>query len=79
MPRIRPAKFVHVVYRTRRFEEMIRWYEIVFDATVQHKNGALAFMTYDDEHHRFAFVNLALLQPGGSESDKQSSWTTTSS
>jgi catechol-2,3-dioxygenase len=73
MPRIRPAKFVHVVYRTRRFEEMIRWYEIVFDATVQHKNGALAFMTYDDEHHRFAFVNLALLQPGGSESDKQGS------
>ena len=22
MPRIRPAKFVHVVYRTRRFDEM---------------------------------------------------------
>jgi catechol 2,3-dioxygenase-like lactoylglutathione lyase family enzyme len=38
MPRIRPAKFVHVVYRTRRFEEMIRWYETVFDAKVQHKN-----------------------------------------
>jgi len=73
MPRIRPAKFVHVVYRTRRFEEMIRWYEIVFDAKVQHKNAALAFMTYDDEHHRFAFANLALLQPDGSESDKQGS------
>jgi catechol-2,3-dioxygenase len=73
MPRIRPAKFVHVVYRTRRFEEMIRWYETVFDARVQHKNPALAFMTYDGEHHRFAFVNLAILQPGGPETDRQGS------
>lgn len=71
MPRIRPAKFVHVVYRTRRFEEMVRWYESVFDAKVQYRNPVLAFLTYDDEHHRFAFVNLAVLQPGGSETDRQ--------
>lgn len=25
--RIKPARFVHVVYRTRRFEEMLRWYD----------------------------------------------------
>jgi catechol-2,3-dioxygenase len=73
MPRIRPAKFVHVVYRTRRFEEMVRWYEKVFDAKVQYRNPVLAFMTYDDEHHRFAFVNLAVLQPEGSEKDRQGS------
>lgn len=73
MPRIRPAKFVHVVYRTRRFEEMVRWYEKVFDAKVQYQNPVLAFMTYDDEHHRFAFVNLAVLQPEGSEKDRQGS------
>lgn len=42
MPRIRPARFVHVVYRTRRFEEMIRWYESVFDAKVQYQNPVLA-------------------------------------
>jgi catechol-2,3-dioxygenase len=73
MPRIRPTKFVHVVYRTRRFEEMIRWYEAVFDAKVQHKSPVLAFMTYDDEHHRFAFVNLAVLQPEGTDTDRQGS------
>lgn len=73
MPRIRPAKFVHVVYRTRRFEEMVRWYENVFDAKVQYRNPVLAFMTYDDEHHRFAFVNLAVLQPEGCEKDRQGS------
>ena len=71
MSRVRPAKFVHVVYRTRRFEQMVRWYQTVFDAKVQHQNPALAFLTYDDEHHRFAFANLAVLDPGGTETDKR--------
>ena len=71
MSRIRPAKFVHVVYRTRRFEEMLRWYQTVFDAKVQHQNPALAFLTYDGEHHRFALANLDLLQPGGTETDRR--------
>lgn len=63
MSRIRPQKFVHVVYRTRRFDAMLRWYATVFDAEVQHQNPAIAFLTYDDEHHRFAFINLDLLMP----------------
>ena len=71
MPRIRPAKFVHVVYRTRRFDAMIEWYRKVFDAKVQHQNPVLAFLTYDDEHHRFAFVNLAVIDPQGSQADPQ--------
>jgi catechol-2,3-dioxygenase len=71
MSRIRPAKFVHVVYRTRRFEQMLRWYQTVFDAKVQHQNPALAFLTYDGEHHRFAFANLDILQPGGTEADRR--------
>ena len=71
MSRVRPAKFVHVVYRTRRYEQMLAWYQVVFDAKVQHQNPALAFLTYDDEHHRFAFANLAVLQPDGAEVDKR--------
>ena len=71
MSRIRPQKFVHVVYRTRRFEQMLAWYQIVFDARVQYQNPVLAFLTYDDEHHRFAFANLDVLQPGGSEADRR--------
>jgi len=70
MPRIRPTKFAHVVYRTRRFEQMLNWYETVFDAKVQYQNPALAFLTYDDEHHRFAFANMSLFQPEGSETDR---------
>jgi catechol-2,3-dioxygenase len=67
---IRPTKFAHVVYRTRRFEEMLHWYETVFDARVQYQNSGLAFLTYDDEHHRFAFANMSLFQPDGTETDR---------
>ena len=66
---IAPAKFVHVVYRTRRFDEMIEWYKTVFGARVQYQDPGLAFLTYDDEHHRFAFANMALLDPTGGGPD----------
>jgi catechol 2,3-dioxygenase-like lactoylglutathione lyase family enzyme len=61
----KPVKFAHVVYQTRRFDEMIAWYETVFEARVVHRNPALAFMTYDEEHHRFAFANLNAFNPDG--------------
>jgi len=63
----KPVKFAHVVYMTRRFDEMIAWYGDVFEASVVHQNPALAFLTYDDEHHRFAFANLDILKPDGGE------------
>jgi catechol-2,3-dioxygenase len=70
MPPSRPRKFAHVVYRTRRFEQMLAWYTTVFDAKVQQQDAALAFLTYDDEHHRFAFANLAVLRPDAAENEK---------
>jgi catechol-2,3-dioxygenase len=69
--RIKPARFVHVVYRTRRFAEMIAWYETVFDARIQYQNPGLAFLTYDDEHHRFAFANLDVMNPQAAEGDQR--------
>jgi catechol-2,3-dioxygenase len=63
----RPQKIAHVVYQTRRFEEMLAWYRQVFEARVVWQNPALAFLTYDDEHHRFAFANLSVLKPDGAE------------
>jgi catechol 2,3-dioxygenase-like lactoylglutathione lyase family enzyme len=62
---VKPVKFAHVVYQTRRYDEMIAWYQTVFEAEVVHQDPALAFLTYDDEHHRFAFANLDVLNPGG--------------
>ena len=56
-----PSKFAHVVYNTHRYDEMIDWYLKVFEARVQHRDERLAFLTYDEEHHRFAFANLGPL------------------
>ena len=67
----RPTRFGHVVYRTRRFDEMLRWYQTVFDAKVQYQNPGIAFLTFDDEHHRFAIANLSLFQPNGTDTDRQ--------
>ncbi|HTH50615.1 MAG TPA: VOC family protein [Pyrinomonadaceae bacterium] len=61
----KPYKLAHVVYMTRRFDEMLEWYKTVFEADVVYQNPAIAFMTYDDEHHRFAFANLNVLKPTG--------------
>jgi hypothetical protein len=63
MPRIRLARFVHVVYRTRQFDKMIAWYQAVFDCKVQYQNPVLAFLTYDYEHYRVAIINLAAVLP----------------
>lgn len=59
-----PTKFAHVVFNTHRYGEMIDWYARVFEARVQHRGEKLAFLTYDEEHHRFAFVDLG---PSGGE------------
>ncbi len=67
MPSIRPAHFVHVVYRTRRFAEMVAWYEAALGCTVRHQNPVLAFLSYDAEHHRVALINLNALQPDTSQ------------
>lgn len=71
MERIRPQRFVHIVYRTYRFTEMLAWYQLVFGAKVLYQNPALAFLTYDDEHHRFALADLSVLQPDCTETEKE--------
>ena len=71
MPRIRPARFVHVVYRTRQFDKMIAWYQAVFDCKVQYQNPVLAFLTYDDEHHRVAIINLAAVLPDAGKDERR--------
>ena len=68
----KPSKLAHVVYMTKRFDEMLDWYKAVFEARVQYQNPAFAFLTYDDEHHRFAFANMSVLNPDSVETEAAS-------
>ena len=61
MPR---PKIVHVVYRTRRLAQMLEWYATMFDARIVYRNDAVVFLTFDNEHHRFAFADLQVIAPG---------------
>lgn len=54
--RVVPAKFAHAVLATKQFKEMVDWYTTVLEAEIVHSNAMLAFMTYDDEHHRIAIA-----------------------
>jgi catechol 2,3-dioxygenase-like lactoylglutathione lyase family enzyme len=64
---VAPQKLAHVVLRTSRYAEMVRWYKTVLGAHGVFENEILSFLTYDDEHHRVAIVNAPSLgeQPTG--------------
>jgi len=53
---VKPAKFAHFVLRVRDLEKSVDWYEKVLGMKIVHDAGHLAFLTYDDEHHRLALV-----------------------
>lgn len=62
-----PIKLAHVVFRTSRFDQMIAWYKLVLSAEPAFESPRIAFLAYDDEHHRVAFINMSNLseQPAG--------------
>src|SRR5262245_27214823 len=59
---VKPQKLAHFVRRTARFDELVRWYCTVLGAEVVHSDGVLAFLTYDDEHHRIAIAGIPGLE-----------------
>ena len=52
-----PRKLSHLVLQTNRRPQMIEWYCTVLGAQLLHQNKVIAFISYDDEHHRVAFVD----------------------
>ena len=63
-----PSKMAHVVLKTNKFEHMKRFYVNFLGGHIVHQNDYLAFITYDDEHHRIAIVNI----PGTTDKDHDS-------
>ena len=53
---LRPARFGHIVLRTRRFKKMAPWYKAVLNAESLFEIPHGAFLTFDDEHHRVLII-----------------------
>jgi len=52
-----PSKLSHIVLQTNRREQMRDWYCTVLGAEVLFENKFICFVSYDDEHHRVAFID----------------------
>lgn len=64
---VSPNRLAHFVLRTSRIKEMVEWYKFVLNGQTAFANDEIAFISYDEEHHRVAFVNIPGLaeQPAG--------------
>ncbi|WP_300395487.1 VOC family protein [Henriciella sp.] len=56
----RPDRFSHAVLFTPNLAKTLEWYRAAFDLDVIAENMRAAIATYDEEHHRFAFVERPL-------------------
>lgn len=57
-PALAPSRLAHIALRTNRLTELVDWYCKVLGAHVAHASDKVAFLTYDDEHHRIALIGL---------------------
>lgn len=55
---ISPDIFAHFVLRTSDLPALRAWYQTVLNARIVHDNGTICFLTYDEEHHRLALINV---------------------
>ncbi len=56
-------KLAHIVLQTGQMPALRDWYSKVLDAHVVYENEFLAFLTFDEEHHRLAIAQLPAPQP----------------
>ena len=54
-------RLAHVVFQTNQVRAMRDFYCTLLQAEVVFENEQMSFITYDDEHHRLAFMSM----PGG--------------
>lgn len=56
-------KLAHIVYQTSQLDAMRQWYSTLLDAHVVFEKDNLCFLTFDEEHHRIALLELPDLEP----------------
>ena len=66
---IAPSLFAHFVLRSSNMQALVDWYSTALNMRVVKRNDFICFLTYDDEHHRLAVVNIP-----GLHAPDQKSW-----
>lgn len=56
--KIAPVKFAHIVLRTSNLKRLVDYYQTMLEAKALFQDKNLAFLTYDDEHHRLAITQM---------------------
>ena len=59
----RPRYLAHIVFDTPKFKEMVQFYRNLLGAQTAFENDFIAFLSYDEEHHRLAFISNPDLHP----------------
>ena len=55
---IAPSLFAHFVLKSSNAAAMVDWYTTVLNMRIVYRDDMLSFLTYDDEHHRLAIINI---------------------
>ncbi|KAI9709984.1 MAG: hypothetical protein M1820_003062 [Bogoriella megaspora] len=56
---VSPAKLAHIVLLTNQLDAITKFYTTFLGGSVVHGvPGQMAFITYDDEHHRIALIQM---------------------
>lgn len=58
-----PVSLAHIVFRTANFSGMIDFWQTFLGAEITYKGEGIAFLRYDDEHHRIAIISMPNLGP----------------
>ena len=55
---VSPLRLAHIVLRSSRFQEMLDWYKLLLNSRIVFESPEIAFLAYDEEHHRIAVINV---------------------
>ncbi|KAH8886619.1 Glyoxalase/Bleomycin resistance protein/Dihydroxybiphenyl dioxygenase [Thozetella sp. PMI_491] len=60
---VSPKHLAHIVLRTSNYASMVAFYKTFLGAQASLETPAMAFLTYDYEHHRIAIANIPDTKP----------------
>jgi catechol-2,3-dioxygenase len=60
-----PVKLSHLVLQTNQIPALRDWYLTVLEGELVQESDLISFISYDEEHHRVAFLNPGPLTPKG--------------